>query len=59
MRRVLLPDSLPSSRKIQRICGYILSASMIAHITATRLVTAWNTQESDVDQLLEILKKSN
>ena len=26
---------------------------------STRLVTAWNTQDSDVDQLLEILKNSN
>ena len=26
---------------------------------AVRLVAAWNTQESDVDQLLETLKKSN
>ena len=26
---------------------------------AARLVAAWNTQESDVDQLLETLKKSN
>ena len=26
---------------------------------STRLVTAWNTQDSDVDQLLEVLKKSN
>ena len=26
---------------------------------AVRLVTAWNTQDSDVDQLLETLKKSN
>ena len=26
---------------------------------AVRLVAAWNTQDSDVDQLLEILKKSN
>jgi threonine aldolase len=26
---------------------------------AVRLVAAWNTQERDVDQLLETLKKSN
>ena len=26
---------------------------------STRLVAAWNTQDSDVDQLLEILKNSN
>jgi threonine aldolase len=26
---------------------------------STRLVAAWNTKDSDVDQLLEVLKKSN
>ena len=26
---------------------------------AVRLVAAWNTKDSDVDQLLETLKKSN
>ena len=26
---------------------------------AVRLVAAWNTKDSDVDQLLEVLKKSN
>ena len=27
--------------------------------TSTRVVAAWNTQDSDVNQLLEILKNSN